>query len=426
MNTLSITLIIGVIMLISFIWAKIPYGMTAVLCCLALEMTGVLTSSESWSGFGDTTVFLFASIFILSAGLMKTSFVSYIQKIVNRFGNNEKKILWFCMFMSAVLAMLTSATAAGAAMLPMIIAISKENGISRSRLLKPVIDAGCMGFAIMPFGLGTAFWEQGNSYLKALGAETSIGMFDSAIARIPVLLVTIIFMGLVGYKLLPDRKEDEKELEQTPEGGKSGCLSPVADKLGIIIFFGSIIAMIIGSVTGISSHYTAIAGAALMILCNVLNGKEAFQAVDLNTVCIYAGSISYAIALTKTQIADWIANNLSAVTSHTMNQFVIVGIFLLVPFLLTQFMGNIPVINLTMPIAAIVAVNTGMNPIAIMVATVAGATLSIATPMSAGIQTLIMEPGGYRFTDYLKEGVPASLVFIIAYIIWLPLVFPLY
>lgn len=413
-------------MLISFIWAKIPYGMTAVLCCLALEMTGVLTSSESWSGFGDTTVFLFASIFILSAGLMKTSFVSYIQKIVNRFGNNERKILWFCMFMSAILAMLTSATAAGAAMLPMIVAISKQSGISRSRLLKPVIDAGCMGFAIMPFGLGTAFWEQGNSYLKALGTETSIGIFDSAIARIPVLLVTIIFMGLVGYKLLPDRKANDKELEQTPEGEKSGCLSPVADKLGIVIFFGSIIAMIIGSVTGISSHYTAIIGAALMILCNVLNGKEAFQAVDLNTVCIYAGSISYATALTKTQIANWIANNLSAVTSHTMNQFVIVGIFLLVPFLLTQFMGNIPVINLTMPIAAIVAVNTGMNPTAIMVATVAGATLSIATPMSAGIQTLIMEPGGYRFTDYLKEGVPASLVFIIAYILWLPLVFPLY
>ena len=69
-------------MLISYIWAKIPYGMTAVFCCLALEITGVLSSAEAWAGFGNTTVFLFASIFILGAGLMKTSFIIKIQKLL--------------------------------------------------------------------------------------------------------------------------------------------------------------------------------------------------------------------------------------------------------------------------------------------------------------------------------------------------------
>ena len=78
---------------------------------------------------------------------------------------------------------------------------------------------------------------------------------------------------------------------------------------------------------------------------------------------------------------------------------------------MTQFMGNIPVINLTMPIAATVACTTGINPTAIMVATVAGATLSISTPMAAGIQALIMEAGEYRFSDYIKAGLPTAAVF---------------
>ncbi|MFR2691644.1 MAG: hypothetical protein ACLTBV_11445 [Enterocloster bolteae] len=70
------------------------------------------------------------------------------------------------------------------------------------------------------------------------------------------------------------------------------------------------------------------------------------------------------------------------------------------------------------------ACTTGINPTAIMVATVAGATLSISTPMAAGIQALIMEE--YRFSDYIKAGLPTAAVFAAAYIIWAPFVFPLY
>ena len=62
MGDIQVTLLIGFFMLISYIWAKIPYGMTAVFCCLALEITGVLSSAEAWAGFGNTTVFLFAII----------------------------------------------------------------------------------------------------------------------------------------------------------------------------------------------------------------------------------------------------------------------------------------------------------------------------------------------------------------------------
>lgn len=161
MGDIQVTLLIGFFMLISYIWAKIPYGMTAVFCCLALEITGVLSSAEAWAGFGNTTVFLFASIFILGAGLMKTSFIIKIQKLLQKIGSSEKKMRWICMYIASFLAMLTSATAAGATMLPMVSLLSRKGNFQKRRLLKPVMDAACMGFAIMPFGMGAAFMEPG-------------------------------------------------------------------------------------------------------------------------------------------------------------------------------------------------------------------------------------------------------------------------
>lgn len=425
MGEVQITLIIGAVTLISYIWAKIPYGMTAVFSCLALEITGILSTEEAWGGFGDSTVFLFASIFILGAGLLKTSFIAGLQKVIYRFGNSEGTLRWFCMGVSAILAMLTSATAAGATMLPMLSVLCRNGKYKKSRLLKPVIDAGCMGFAIMPFGMGAAFMEQGNSYLKALDSSVRLSTFDSAVVRLPVLIITILFMGFVGYRLLPDREAGCEETEKEIKMADTELL-PRQNKWGIGIFFGSILAMIISSLLGIPSHYAPMTGALLMVMSGVLKGKEAFHAIDLNTVCIFAGSLGFAEALTKTGIAAWIANKLIEAANYNVNEYAMVALFLLVPFIMTQFMGNIPVINLTMPIAATVAVTTGMNPTSIMIATIAGATLSVATPMAAGVQALIMNPGGYRFGDYVKNGMPTAVIFIVSYILWAPLAFPLY
>ena len=426
MGDSQVTLLIGFFMLISYIWAKIPYGMTAVFCCLALEITGVLSSAEAWAGFGNTTVFLFASIFILGAGLMKTSFIIKIQKLLQKIGSSEKKMRWICMYIASFLAMLTSATAAGATMLPMVSLLSRKGNFQKRRLLKPVMDAACMGFAIMPFGMGAAFMEQGNSYLQMMGSSVRMSLFDSAIARLPVLIVTISFIGLFGYKFISNQKENGDKNQEEIILNENCNLSEFKDKMGIGIFFGSIAAMIISSLVGIPSHYAPLIGALLMIVSGVLSGKEAFGAIDLNTVCIFAGSLGFANALTKTGIADWIVEKLVFATNSSQSEYVLVAIFLLVPFAMTQFMGNIPVINLTMPIAATVACTTGINPTAIMVATVAGATLSISTPMAAGIQALIMEAGEYRFSDYIKAGLPTAAVFAAAYIIWAPFVFPLY
>ncbi|ETP73078.1 di-/tricarboxylate transporter [Lachnospiraceae bacterium JC7] len=425
MNAAQITLIIGIFMLISYILGKLPYGMTAIACCLALDITGVLTTGEAWGGFGNSTVFLFAAVFVLGAGFMKTSFTKHMHNFVKKYGNSESKVRWICMIMSSILSMLTSATASGATMLPMLDVICEQGNYSKSRIYKAVMDVSCISFAIMPFGMGAAFIEQGNEILEASGDALRMSVLDSAIVRIPVLICVILYIGLIGYRFLPDNKLTVQEEHETVKKTKKE-LDPLRDKLGIIIFFASIIAMVISSFISVPSHYAALAGSLLMVATGVLTGKEAFQSIDLNTVCIFGGSLSFSTAMTKTGLAASISDALSSITNQNMSQILLVAIFLLVPFCMTQFMGNIPVINLTMPIAAAIAVGGGFNPTAIMIATIAGATLSVATPMAAGIQALIMGPADYKFTDYLKAGLPVALVYLIVYAVWAPIAFPLF
>ena len=89
--------------------------------------------------------------------------------------------------------------------------------------------------------------------------------------------------------------------------------------------------MIISSLVGIPSHHAPLIGALLMIVSGVLSGKEAFGAIDLNTVCIFAGSLGFANALTKTGIADWIVEKLVFATNSSQSEYVLVAIFCLYP-----------------------------------------------------------------------------------------------
>lgn len=428
MDPITITFIIAVLVVISFIAAKIPYGLTAILCCVALQLTGVLEATDAWGGFANTTVFLFGSIFVLGAGLMKTSFIDKIKELINGLGGKESKITILCMLMAIVLAIFMNATSTTAAMLPIIMVISAQTKIPRSKLLMPITYVADMWVAVLPFGMGAAIFAQCNAVLEAVGAPANFGFFDNAIGRIPVLIIVSIAIFFL-RKFVPNYPETVTPIPESTQIDtkvhiKATTLSPTQDILGIAIFFGTIVCMGASTWTKWPAYCVAVIGAALMVIFGILDGKEAFKAVDVNTISIFAGMLSLATALSKTGAGDLIANGLKAAMGNTTNPYIISACFLIVPWAITQFMNNIAVSNLMLPLAALVAANMGMDPRGAMIGVLAGCTLSICTPMACAPNALIMEPGSYKFLDYLKIGLPVSMLFLIVYVLWIPLVFP--
>ncbi len=99
------------------------------------------------------------------------------------------------------------------------------------------------------------------------------------------------------------------------------------------------------------------------------------------------------------------------------------GLFLLTS-LFTQFLSNTATTVIIAPIAIVSARDLGVEPYAFLMAIAIAASMAFATPVASPVNTLVMGAGSYRFTDYMKVGIPLIFIAMLAVILVLPLLFP--
>lgn len=165
----------------------------------------------------------------------------------------------------------------------------------------------------------------------------------------------------------------------------------------------------------------AVTGVALMVLTGCLSMRMAYDAIDMSVVLLIAGMLALGRALDKTGVisetSGWIVDSLQEMGPLP----VMAGIYLL-STVLTSLVSNNAVAVLMTPIAIQTAISLGYHPEPFVFATLFGASASFSTPMSYQTNLFVYTPGGYRFTDYLRLGVPLNaLLFVVA--MW---VIPLY
>ena len=95
MTPLEITLIILLATLVAFMTGKIPFSVIASGIILALIMTGVMTPAEAFSGFINTNVVMFVAMFVIGAGLTKTSLIDKAQNLVVRYKDNPRMLIFY-------------------------------------------------------------------------------------------------------------------------------------------------------------------------------------------------------------------------------------------------------------------------------------------------------------------------------------------
>ncbi len=100
------------------------------------------------------------------------------------------------------------------------------------------------------------------------------------------------------------------------------------------------------------------------------------------------------------------------------------GAFYLCTSLLTSVMSNSATAVVLTPIALLTAADLGMNPYALLVAVMFGASADFMTPFGYQTNALIYAPGGYRFTDYAKVGAPLNLLLLITATVLIPILWP--
>ena len=160
-----------------------------------------------------------------------------------------------------------------------------------------------------------------------------------------------------------------------------------------------------------------------MIMTGCLRMDEAYQLIEWKAVFLIAGMLPLGIALEQTGAAQLISNNLLLLVGNTGPIIIISALFLL-STLASQIMPNPAVAVLLAPIALNAATNLGISPYPLMMAVAISASAAFLSPVGHPANMLVMGPGGYRFSDYFKVGLPLTVIVWLVVIFVIPLIWP--
>ena len=171
-------------------------------------------------------------------------------------------------------------------------------------------------------------------------------------------------------------------------------------------------------------YIAAVIGAACMVITRCLTMEEAYRAIEWKAVFLIAGMLPLGTALDQTGAAKYLASGVVAMVGPFGPLAVIFGLMALT-FLATCIIPTAALVVLMAPIALSTSADLGLSPYATMMAIAMAASASFMTPISHPANVLVMGPGGYRFIDYIKVGLPLSIVVLIVVLIFLPFFWPL-
>ena len=153
--------------------------------------------------------------------------------------------------------------------------------------------------------------------------------------------------------------------------------------------------------------------------------EEAYRSIDWKSVFLIAGMLPLGIAMSTSGAASFVADQVLAVTGNLGPWGVIFGIYL-VTALATMIVPTAALVVLMAPIALKASSDLGVSPQTVMMAVAIAASASFASPISHPANVLVMGPGGYRFRDYVKLGLPLTLLVMLIAMLLLPLIWPLH
>jgi di/tricarboxylate transporter len=154
---------------------------------------------------------------------------------------------------------------------------------------------------------------------------------------------------------------------------------------------------------------SAVAGALLLLLTGGLAWRDVGNALSTSVIMIVVVSLALGMALTRTGATTWLADGYLALTAGLAPAAILSGLILLMA-LLTNIVSNNAAAVIGTPVAVSIAEGLGLPAEAFVLAVLFGANMSYATPMAYKTNLLVMNAGGYTFGDFVRIGLPLTLV----------------
>ncbi|EAV7275302.1 SLC13/DASS family transporter [Salmonella enterica] len=419
MEPITLTLCLLVFAIVMFVWEKVPLAVTSMIVCVALVITGVLNIKQAFAGFIDTNVILFVAMFIVGGALFETGMANKVGGVITRFAKTEKQLIFTIMVVVGLMSGVLSNTGTAAVLIPVVIGVAAKSGFSRSRLLMPLVFAAALGGNLSLIGAPGNLIAQ--SALQNIGG--GFGFFEYAKIGLPMLICGILYFLTIGYRFLPNNAT----------GGEVGSVGVQRDyshvpqwkqRLSLVVLIATILGMIFEKKIGVSLAVTGCIGALVLVVTGVLTEKQAYKAIDSQTIFIFGGTLALAKTLEMTGAGKLVADYVIGMLGQNSSPFMLLIAVFALSVVMTNFMSNTATTALLVPVSLSIAAGMGADPRAVLMATVIGGSCAYATPIGMPANMMVLSAGGYKFVDYAKAGIPLIIVSTIVSLILLPILFP--
>lgn len=199
-----------------------------------------------------------------------------------------------------------------------------------------------------------------------------------------------------------------------------GGLAPASTRQAWVV--GAVLgAVVLGNAIGLFEILQAtMVGALVLVATRVLTMSEARRAIDTDVIVLIAASFGLGRALEVTGLATTVANGIMAPFDVLGPSGALLGL-LLATIALTELITNNAAVVLMFPVAMVVAETHGLDPRSSALALAIAASASFLTPIGYQTNTMVFGPGGYRFGDYIRLGLPLTILLVVVLIVGFPL-----
>ena len=418
-------LCILVFMVVMLLTHVLPYGVTAMICCVLFVFTGVLDLKTAFSGLSSSTTLMIAPMIVVASALGKTSLIHRLRGVMGKLQGKSGLLLILGMCgMTIVLSQLMGQVACISVMLLFIQTFDDDSEYSPSRLLFLVATINCLATSKFPIGMGATMPGTITSYYQGLvGPEDYLGITDFCKAGILPLIVGTIYCVLF-YKLIPNGSIDKSQVKDVKDA------EPISKKNEFMIFAVFIAIMLGFAFTEqLGSDITNVipsAGLLILIVFKVLPIPEVMKTLTCDMVWMVVGMSVVSTALSKTGVGELIGQTvLNILGGHPSGLFVSI-VFCVACALMTNFMSNMGTMALMSPIAASTALAGGMNVKAVVLCCCVSAWLAFVMPTGCSGTMMAFGIGNQNPIKTMKFTLPLLVLTLIALIIGINIFFPIY
>jgi di/tricarboxylate transporter len=255
------------------------------------------------------------------------------------------------------------------------------------------------------YGLSVvAIWREGRAYRTNLG-DMPLRLGDA-----------LLLYGNRERMNRLAREPDFLVLYEEAQAPPNLAKAPVA----VLIMAAVLVPVLVG---WLPISIAAVVGASMMVLTRCLSMEEAYRAIEWRAVFLIAGTLPLGVALEQTGAARLISDLIVGLVGGLGSLGLLAGLFILTSAA-TQAMPSVATVVLLAPIALNTASDMGISPYPLMMAVAIAASTGFHSPVSHPANVLVLGPGGYKYSDYFKVGLPLTLVVLLVVLAVLPFVWP--